>query len=144
MQLADEYKYRPLPRTLSAKYRQFFTDNIPDFLDIKGGSDTLTTISDNPKPICHGYERIVVGDYGAFVEFNQEQACENNFKVKRGQEYRINDPKYSKNVKYEWYTINDGSDVKIYKQKKGVSYADYKRGMYYVSVHECRLFENQN
>ena len=79
---------------------------------------------------------MVIGDYGAFVEFETDKANAEMFSVMKGQEYRINDPKYAENVKYEWYTIEDGSSVKIYKQKKPVRYAGYKPGYYYVSVHE--------
>ena len=32
--------------------------------------------------------------------------------------------------------VNDGSDVKVYDQKRSVEYADYKPGMLYVSVYE--------
>lgn len=31
---------------------------------------------------------------------------------------------------------SDGSDVKVYEQKRPVGYADYKPGMLYVSVYE--------
>lgn len=86
--------------------------------------------------VCNGYERIVVGDYGAFIEFNPKQVSQSMFKIQEGQEYRINDPKYSNNVKYEWLTTNDRSKIKIYKQKKTVSYADYRIGMFYISPHE--------
>ena len=50
---------------------------------------------------------------------------------------KTTDPKYLKNVKYVWMTIADGSNIKIYKQKKRVAYADYKSGFYYISPHEC-------
>ena len=68
--------------------------------------------------VCNGYTRIVVGDYGAFIEFDKEQANFDKYIIAPGQEYRVNDPKYSKNVKYIWMTIADGSNIKIYKQKK--------------------------
>lgn len=132
--LAKKYKYKPLSKDLSEKYRNFFIENIPDFLKLEGDSVILTTNSGSY--ICTGYQRIVVGDYGAFIEFDSIQASMELFRIKKGQEYRINDPKYSANVKYEWLTIEDGSDVKIYRQKKKVFYADYLPDMYYVSVHE--------
>ena len=59
-----------------------------------------------------------------------------SFIIKPGQEYRIDDERYSKNVKYHWLTINDNSDVKIYHQMRTVAYADYLPDKYYVSVHE--------
>lgn len=133
--LAEKYKYKPLPGDLSEKYRDYFTANVPSFLRLDGGGPLYTR---SGSLICNAYLRIVVGDYGAFVEFEEPA---NNFVIAPGQEYRVNDERYSKNVKYVWLTINDGSEIKIYHQKKGVTYADYKPGMYYVSVHE--IFHNK-
>lgn len=129
--LAKKYKYRQLKHDLSEKYRKFYLDNIPTELNVNGGVDTLFTL--NGSPICDGYDRIVIGDYGAFIEFSTSPY---SFIVKPGQEYRVDDERYSKNVKYHWLTINDNSDVKIYHQMRTVAYADYLPDKYYVSVHE--------
>ncbi len=131
--LAEKYKYKPLPGDLSEKYRQFFRENIPEWL-MESGADTPLYTSQGSF-ICGGYNRIVVGDYGAFVEFDEADTIR-NFVLAPGQEYRVMDERYAKNVKYVWVTINDSSNIKIYQQKKGVSYADYLPGKYYVSVHE--------
>lgn len=133
--LAQKYKYKPLSKDLSEKYRRFYIDNIPNGFMLNGSSNTLYT--KNGTSICNGYTRIVVGDYGAFVEFDEVQANSQRYIIAPGQEYRVNDPRYSKNVKYIWMTITDGSNIKIYKQKREVAYADYKSGFYYISPHEC-------
>ena len=72
----------------------------------------------NGTVVCSGYTRIVVGDYGAFIEFDEEQANIDKYIIAPGQEYRVDNPRDSKNVKYIWMTIPDGSNIKIYKQKK--------------------------
>ena len=131
--LAEKYKYQPLTKELSEKVRNIFTVNIPSFLTISGEIKPLHTLKGTL--ICNGYDRIVVGDYGAFIEFSEEHIA-SEFAIKAGQEYRVNDEKYKKNIKYIWLTINDGSDIKIYLQKRKVSYADYKPKKYYVSIHE--------
>lgn len=131
--LARKYKYQPLTKELSQKCREYFEENIPSFFQ---AGNTQKLYTGNGSLICDGYERIVIGDYGAFVEFNVDQANKATFSVAKGQEYRISDPKY-KNVKYYWYTINDGSNIKIYFQRRCVPYADYKPRMFYVSVHEA-------
>lgn len=133
--LAQEYGYKPLPKELSEKYRQFYIDNLPEGLSIDGSDTVLCTKTGTV--VCNGYTRIVVGDYGAFIEFDEKQANFDRYIIAPGQEYRVNNPRYSKNVKYIWMTIPDGSSIKIYKQKKKVSYADYKSGMFYISPHEC-------
>ncbi len=131
--LAEKYKYKPLSKELSEKYRNFFRENIPLFLNELGSVNPLYTL--NGTKICNGYDRIVVGDYGAFIEFSQEHIT-SEFVIQKGQEYRVYDEKYKNNVKYIWLTINDKSNIKIYFQRRKVSYADYKPNKYYVSVHE--------
>lgn len=129
--LAKIYNYKPLPDDLSEKYRELYRENIPSWLNEHGADTAL--YSTKGSLITNGYRRIVVGDYGAFIEFEKSQ---DTFVIAQGQEYRVYDERYSKNIKYIWLTIADGSDVKIYYQRRGVKYADYRAGMYYVSVHE--------
>lgn len=128
--VAQKYKYKALAQEMSDKYRKHYRDTLPGFLCMDGGGKLYTK---RGCLICESYERIVIGDYGAYVEFSSP-ACA--FVIEKGQEYRVDDERYSKNVKYVWETINDGSHIKIYHQKKPVDYADYKPGMYYVSVHD--------
>lgn len=135
--LAEQYKYKKLPANLSLQYRQLYLENIPSFLSINGGK---ALYSKSGTLICDSYKRIVIGDYGAFVEFNEPNY--ENYIIAPGQEYRVKDPRYKDNVKYIWLTLNDDSNIKIYYQKKPVVYADYKPGMLYVSVHEVITYEN--
>ena len=134
-ELAQKYKYKPLRKELSEKYRKYFIDNIPKYLNELGANTPLYTKCGSI--ITNGYDRIVIGDYGAFIEFDDNTIIPNQFIIAPGQEYRVYDERYSRNVKYIWLTINDGSNIKIYFQKRGVSYADYKPGKYYISVHEA-------
>lgn len=134
-ELANKYKYKKLDNELSIEVRELYKNNLPPNLPLEGNKD-FPIRSTKGTLISKGYERIVIGDYGAFIEFAEEQAEKNNYKIKKGQEYRIYDPKYSSNVKYNWLTAKDESDIKIYQQKKTVTYADYKAGMYYVSPFE--------
>lgn len=134
--LAEKYKYKPLPRDLSLKYRQFFLENLPEWVSVNGADKPLYT-SKGTK-IFDSYDRVVIGDYGAFIEFKDMPMSSGTiFVCKRGQEYRIFDPQYNEHVKYYWLTIEDGSNIKIYLQKRTVSYADYLPERYYVSVHEA-------
>lgn len=148
-ELAKKYKYRKLPQKLGEKVSDRFLDNIPkpldkgDDVDIDSGKPgwrlkpinaSLFTL--NGTKICNKYNGIVIGHYGAFIEIDPSDMVMSNIVCKEGEEYRINDPKYKNKVKYQWFTINDGSNVKLYYQQKEVSYADYKVGMWYVSVHE--------
>ena len=102
-------------------------DALPEGFDVDGDKN-CNIYSKSGTLIATGYNRVVIGDYGAFVEFDNTQAIKQNIKVKAGQEYRYNDKQYS-----------DNSDCKIYFQKKTVNYADYKEGMFYISPYEVKI-----
>lgn len=133
-QLARQYRYKPIPRTFFKDVRIEFENSLPDWCEMSGDSVPLETVCGTV--IANGYIRIVIGDYGAFVEMTPEQVRMNQLHIKEGQTYRIEDPRYAEHVKYLWYTAKDKSDVKVYLQKRAVEYADYKPGMIYISVYE--------
>ena len=132
-ELSKKYNYKKLSQKLSNVARSIYAETLPAFLLSMDNNNPLYTI--NGSLICNGYDRIVIGDYGAYIEFSSEQANKNLFTVAAGQEYRIDNLRYA-NVKYAWLTINDDSQIKIYYQKNTVSYADYKPQKYYVNVYE--------
>ena len=70
------------------------------------------------------FNRIVIGDYGAFFEFEKQDILCNIF------------PKFNsapkRNVCYIWHQTTD--ETKVYQQVNKVSYADYKPGKYYISA----------
>ena len=136
--LAEQYKYKPLPPLFSMQQRQEYLDNLPEEYKSYHGQPLY---SKSGLMICRNLtdRTFVCGDYGIFLEADEENMCLENIKVKEGQEYRINDERYSSNVKYIWYTPKTGSEVKIYFQQKTVDYADYKVGKYYFSPYEVIL-----
>ena len=135
-ELAKKHKYEPVPINLfTGDVRDKYRGNLPDWCKEDGEQDRAL-FSACGTQICTGYERVVIGDYGAFVEINPKQIMKQFFCCKQGQEYRYNDPRYAEHVKYLWLTTKDKSDCKIYYQKKTVDYADYKIGMYYISPYE--------
>lgn len=115
--------------------RQEYEDNLPEYWKNykEGNIYTLDGVL-----IATGLtdRKYVCGDYGIFLEINNQSIVKQNIVVKKGQEYRINDPKYSEHVKYQWFSPKNGADVKLYFQQKGVAYADYKPGKWYVSPYE--------
>lgn len=136
--LADKYKYKPIPPLIGAEYRQKYLDTLPEEFIVDGDEDVIICSLEGT-PIAKGYTRVVIGDYGAFVEILKENIIRSNIKTKEGQEYRYKDEKYSSRVKYLWLTARDTSDCKIYYQKKTVSYADYKPDYFYISPFEVVL-----
>lgn len=143
--LAKEYNYKPINQ-ISLEYgdvREKYRNTLPEWCDITGSPDKSLYTLEGTK-IGTGYTRIVIGDYGAFVEISPEQIVQENLIVKKGQEFRLHAPQYKDRVKYHWLTTNDKSDCKIYFQQKTVSYADYLPGMYYISPYECALIPQRN
>lgn len=82
-----------------------------------------------------GYERVVHGDRGDYIELTKEQiVCKLKSKFD-------NDPyhEYSGRLLtlvpyyYYWMIPESGTGEKVYLQVKTVKYADYKIGYYYIS-----------
>jgi hypothetical protein len=133
--IAKYYKYKKLSPTIGKSVQRQYKESIKPFLVITGSNTPL--YDKYGTQVCKKYSRIVIGDYGAYVEFSQDDIFPQNIQIKHGQEYRIYDDKYSKNVKYHYYTTkNKKEDVKIYFQVRLVDYADYKPGLYYISTEE--------
>lgn len=128
--LAKQYNYKKLSDTLSSTAQSLYIKTLPLFILL----DPQALYTSYGTLICSSYDTIVIGDYGAYIEFSSEQANKGSFMVASGQEYRLEE-RY-KNCKYIWLTTKDDSGVKIYYQKHPVSYADYKVGKYYISVRE--------
>jgi len=77
--------------------------------------------------IAQGYNRLVVGDHGAYLEFTEDQMKSETLKTKPGQEWRNS----NKFVKY-LHLITPGG-MKVYHQVGRVKYADYVPGRYYIN-----------
>jgi hypothetical protein len=80
--------------------------------------------------LATGYERVVIGDYGAYVEFSAHHINKLSIADKF---FRGEAKPYQK---YWWMESCDSDKVKIYEQIRPVTYADYKPGMFYISPQE--------
>ena len=122
--------------------RQEYEEKLPDWCNMNGADRPLYT--ESGVQIAKKYDRVVIGDYGAFVEIAHEDMIAFNVKIKPGEEYRILDPEFSERVKYLWYTTVQAPFVKLYYQKKTVPYADYIPGKWYISPYEIHDFSNNS
>jgi hypothetical protein len=136
-ELAEKYNYKKLPPELSKSVRNQYLNDLSSVLNINGDNN-YRLYSKEGTLIATGYNRIVIGDYGAFIEFDEKQIIKSNIQVQKGQEYRYND-KYKNNVKYYWLTTKDNSGIKICFQQKIVTYADYIPKMYYICPSEILI-----
>lgn len=128
-ELIEKFKYKKLSPELSLKQRNDYLQHLPSSFLLNG--DNNCELYYNGIKVSNGYTRIVIGDYGAYIEISPEQIIKNNLMIMPGQEYRFSE-KY-KNIKYYWYCLKQNCNIKIYLQKNTVTYADYKIGMYYIA-----------
>ena len=137
--LAEAYGYKPIPPLIAGEYRQKYKDTLPEYFTerMDGGLCPVYTLDGTL--IANAFTRIVIGDYGAFVEIDAKDVVRKNIRVKEGQEYRYLDPQYAERVKYLWFTAKDNTNCKIYVQKRTVPYADYRPGYLYISPFECYI-----
>lgn len=82
--------------------------------------------------LANGYNRIVIGDYGAYIECLSTQIVIENIRQRWP-------GKPNRSVKYIWMEPIDGSEVKIYYQKRKVDYADYIPKRYYFNPSEILI-----
>ena len=135
-QLVEQYHYKPLPKELSIKQRRQYEKELPSCFSLNGNLN-CKIYDKYGHFLAKGYSRVVIGDYGAYIEIPLEKMILKDIIIKPGQEYRFL-PEF-KNVKYHWYCLNNNPDIKIYYQKKTVLYADYKPEMFYISPYELHI-----
>lgn len=136
--LVKVWGYKALPPLYSMAARHLYEESLPSWVQKqRHGAENTALVSEKGTLLASGYSRVVIGDYGAFLEISPEQIHSENLRIKKGEEYRL-EPRYS-HAKYIWLEPVDGSSVKVYYQQHKVTYADYLPGMYYVSPYEVIL-----
>ena len=94
------------------------------------GSESLELYNSSGSLLTRGYVRIVIGDRGPYVEFEEKHIIDDSVMIPSDQQDRIHHPdKYY----YAELRSKDEAYTKVYYQFKVVNYADYKIGMFYIS-----------
>jgi len=88
---------------------------------------------DDPIPIAKGYERVVIGERGPYIEFNtnQLQWPDTRLYVPEDQMWRFQ-ANWENVIFYHEYRTVKGN-IMVYRQTRAVNYADYKVDMWYIS-----------
>ena len=142
--LSERYKYKKLKPELSEKVRTLYEQELPEYFKNLENRGLPLTTADGVQ-IARKWDRVVVGDYGAFVEISDEDIIKENIHIPAKQLCRVNDPQYSEHVKYLWYEPTTGCPAKLYCQLKTVTYADYQAGKWYISPYEtAQAYEKEN
>jgi hypothetical protein len=89
--------------------------------------------------LATGYLRVVIGKRGPYVEFSHEQIIWDSFRIPEAETYRVTNAI----VYYNEYRSVDSSYVKLYFQRRIVTYADYKVGLCYISPFDLMRELNQ-
>jgi len=92
------------------------------------GDNTSRFVTDSGLLVAEGYNRVVFGGRGAYVEFNPENILHINIHIPENQLFRLSDPR----IYYIEFRTSDDSLVKVYYQMRTVAYADYKIGKFYI------------
>jgi len=108
-----------------SKYKELLT------IPIEDGSNIPLYLNAPHFVISNGYNRVVIGQRGPYVEFNKNQIFCNRLYIPNSQLYRLSDPK----VYYIEFRTTD-FDAKVYYQMRSVAYADYKIGCFYISPND--------
>ncbi len=90
--------------------------------------------------ISLGYERVVFGKRGPYVEFDKYQIQEKKLYIPSNQLYRLSDPK----VFYIEFRSTDQSNTMVYYQLRNVAYADYKIGYFYISLFDLHKYTGES
>lgn len=93
------------------------------------GNDTTIFHTNSNTCVSMGYDRVVFGKRGPYVEFNDTQIVDTAFFIQKNTIYRFSDNR----IYYIEFRSNDKSLVKMYYQLSTVAYADYKIGKFYIS-----------
>lgn len=138
--LVKEYHYKKLPEDLSIHSRKLYRDYVESLgFNIDGSTDKLYSLSGIL--ISNGYNRVVLGDYGAYVEILNTQIIRDNLVISSTQKNRLYQG-YKYKSKYLWYHTYD-SLLKIYYQLRTVNYADYIPKRFYVAPSEI-MFDKED
>ena len=78
--------------------------------------------------LAKGYNRIVIGGRGPYIEFSTFQIVMDNIYIPNHAKHKLQESLSY----YHEYRSKDQSYVKLYFQRIGVSYADYKVGKWYI------------
>lgn len=90
--------------------------------------------------IAKGYNRIVIGKRGPYVEFEKQNFLDfKKLVIPETEKWRLKRNSFVYYIEYRIYP----EKIKVYFQKRVVDYADYKIGKFYISPFDLYL-DNKN
>lgn len=129
--MIKKYHYRPIPATVqTGSVKSYYRDRLPAWAKIKISRKYPLKTKQGDK-LCEAYEKIVVGDYGAYVEISASHLLIDQF-------IYIDEQDISENIdtrqkSYMTFVLNTDPDFKILFQVKSVAYGNFIPGRFYVN-----------
>lgn len=90
--------------------------------------------------LATGYDRIVIGGRGPYIEFNTAQLDHTILYVPKFAQHKLD----MSLTYYHEYRTRDTCNIKVYHQKMEVSYADYKIGKWYIDPQLLKTDQFEN
>lgn len=113
--------YKPLGPRMRAVARAYWQASLPAWLQARPSARFHVLVTSAGLPVARGWTRVVVGDYGAYLEFAPHQVALSHLTAGSG------------GSAYNWLRSRDSVGIKVYEQLRTVLYADYKPGFYYIA-----------
>lgn len=95
----------------------------------------ISLIYKNGEKVCERYERIVIGDYGAYVEISASHLSDNHF-IYIDQNDPVDETIASRHSNHMTLALNDESSYTIYFQVKPVPYGNFIPGRFYIDPYD--------
>lgn len=133
--MVAKYHHRPIPTTPAAgNVKTYYRDKLPAWAK-KKISRKYPLYTKNGEKVCERYERIVIGDYGAYVEISASHLSDNHF-IYIDQNDPIDETISSRHSSHMTLALNDESSYTIYFQVKPVPYGSFIPGRFYIDPYD--------
>ena len=136
-QLMLSYRNQVIPNNISEELKETHKKYLPtwisDSMIESGKSAPLFDV--NGTKVCDKYSRVVISDFGAFIEFSYDDICEKNIMIMPGEEYRVA-PENQDKVSSYLLTTNSDAKCQIGLRVKDGTGSGFRQGFCYVSVYE--------
>ena len=133
--MVAKYHHRPIPTTpATGNVKTYYRDKLPAWAK-KKISRKYPLYTKNGEKVCERYERIVIGDYGAYVEISASHLSDNHF-IYIDQNNPIDETISSRHSSHMTLALNDESSYTIYFQVKPVPYGNFIPGRFYIDPYD--------
>ena len=130
------YGSKRLPDEMRNMAHNIYKEALP--INVRQGDYDFRLYDKEGTLIAYKFDRVVIGDFGVYYEFNANEIAKENIKVMESEAYRLNES-YKDYIKNYVYTAKDDSNIRINFQLKEVKHIDYTLRKFYVSAFDVKI-----